>query len=233
MGILKKMYRVIALLSVFSSQISADAPVNCPVSASWGDWEFRLGERSNSPQSLLRGIVDENGDYTNLGEETGKPYRFSFELYNKVTDLETGATGVITSIYNQGFQFEIYGQKWFVYYYFKTNEDTGNTEFSCEKTSVGWAVDDNLREYVRIYGHHLQNDVKIQISEKKLFSSKKYVHDEDFIKKVNQKNNKLWTAEHNAENEKYTISQLQKRSGTPTTNSKPQFSRNMTKLVET
>merc|ERR1712178_644507 len=208
MGTHHKMLRVIALL--FSSQIlnkvSADAPVNCPVSASWGDWEFRLGERSNNPQDLLRGIVDENGDYTNLGEETGKPYRFNFELYNKVTDLETGATGVITSIYNQGFQFEIYGQKWFVYYYFKTNEE-GKIEFSCEKTSVGWAVDDGLREYVRIYGHHLQNDVKVQVSKNQRFSSKKYVHDEDFIKKINQNNNKLWTAEHNSENEKYTLSQ--------------------------
>ena len=68
-------------------------------------------------------------------------------------------------MYNQGFQFSIYGQKWFVYYYFKTNEETGKIEYSCEKTSVGWAVDDGLREYVRIYGHKLQTEVVLQVAD--------------------------------------------------------------------
>jgi len=230
------MNKLIALLASTYSLVSADAPVNCPVSSSWGSWEFRLGERSTDQKSLLRGIVDENGDYTQLGQESAEAYHFSFELYNQVTDLDTGATGVITSMYNQGFQFSIYGQKWFVYYYFKTNEETGRIEYSCEKTSVGWAVDDGLREYVRIYGHKLQTEVVLQVADDlPVHSEQKFVEDQVFINKINQ-NNKinehvLWTAEHNKDNEKYTIAEMIKRSGSPIKTA-PKTTRNMEKLVE-
>ena len=68
-------------------------------------------------------------------------------------------------------------------------------------------------------------------------SEQKFVEDPVFINKINQ-NNKinekhvLWTAEHNKDNEKYTIAEMIKRSGSPTETA-PKTTRNMKKLVET
>ena len=65
-------------------------------------------------ETVTAGIKNENGSYLNLGDVTASR-KFRFDMYDVVTDLETGTTGQVTSIYQQGFEFTIYSQKWFVY----------------------------------------------------------------------------------------------------------------------
>jgi len=188
----------------------ADLPVNCKVSDLLGDWDFVLGTRGD------RDVVTTGASYTNLGDETGR-YSFRFgddhlkEKNNLVTNLESGEEGTFTFIYNQGFEFHISGQVWWVNFEFHGNS------YSCSKTSVGFASDDNRMNWVRIQGtKRAASESTLKAKSSNLYWTRKYMHDPDFIRRVNQKAQGVWTAEHNPDMEKYTLGEVQARGGAST-----------------
>merc|ERR1711976_38836 len=239
--------RLLPALGLFAG-ISADSPTNCVVSNLWGTWNFQLGLRGNVDE-VTGGIKDLNncyysdfiaGDictYSVLGETTGS-YTFEFSLYNVVKDVETGVEGTVTSIYNQGFLFDIYGQQWFAYWNFDQDG------YYCDSTSVGFAKSHDGRNYVRIQGSKISTtntestDVQERVNNgqwEKLLNSqlldKPYTPEPKYIEKINEKSGNLWTSEHNIENEKYTLSEHQNRGGQPV--EKPDFNqRNIGKILK-
>merc|ERR1712127_220434 len=97
--------------SVLALGAYADVPTNCFVDDLWGDWTFTIGLQGDAD------AVTTGADYHNLGEATAT-YKFSFAEYNQVVNTETGATGEVTTIYNQGFEFRVNSQIWFMNWYF-------------------------------------------------------------------------------------------------------------------
>merc|ERR1711881_525811 len=98
-------------VSVFLGALNlafADVPTNCQVTDGfWAKWKFSLGQQGDV-NNVTSGIPDQYGNYWNLGTVQNKSYTFQFTEPSLVTDVDSGVTGMITTIYAQGFQFEIY-----------------------------------------------------------------------------------------------------------------------------
>merc|ERR1712071_40296 len=224
---------IISGLGLLAGQILAVSPTDCTVSNLWGTWSFNLGLRGNV-EEVTSGIIktDECAfnsliaadicNYSNLGEITGT-YEFEFSLYDVVKDVATGVEGTVTSIYNQGFLFDIYGQQWFVYWRF---DEEG---YYCDSSSVGFAKTHDNREYVRIQGTRISQVSETVSTEQKTVVervNKPFSVEPEFIKKVNVAQ-PFWTAEHNIDNDKYTLLEHQSRGGQPVTTQRTKKSRNM------
>lgn len=230
-----KLSNILPALGLLTGQTFADSPTDCTVSNLWGRWSFDLGLRGNV-EEVTTGIIDptECGrgwvcSYSNLGEKTGS-YEFEFELYNIVRDVNTGVEGTVTSIYNQGFLFDIYGQQWFAYWRF---DDEG---YYCDSTSVGFAKAHDGREYVRIQGTRISQtsttqDSQVSVKQQKV--NKPFTSEPDFVEKVNKLSKNLWTAEHNIDNEKYTLLEHQSRGGQPVSAQKTTNNRNLENVLRT
>ena len=120
--------------------------------------------------------------------------------------------------------FDIYGQQWFVYWRFDQDG------YYCDSSSVGFAKTHDNREYVRIQGARISqvSETKTVIAEKTVVEpvNKQFSVEPEFIKKVNAAQ-PFWTAEHNIENEKYTLLEHQSRGGQPVATKETEKSRNM------
>merc|ERR1719469_988962 len=129
--------------SVLALGVYADVPTNCFVDDLWGDWTFTIGLQGDAD------VVTTGADYHNLGEATAT-YHFSFSAYNQVVNTETGATGEVTTIYNQGFEFRVNSQIWFMNWYF----DGPVNAYDCSKTCVGFVSDVQGKNWGRVEGAH-------------------------------------------------------------------------------
>merc|ERR1739848_428698 len=131
------MFKLGVLLCVLNLAL-ADVPTNCQVTDGfWTKWKFSLGQQGNV-NNVTSGIPDKYGNYWNLGTVQNKSYTFEFKEPSLVTDVDSGVSGIITTIYAQGFQFEIYGQKWFAYYWFNQIAGFYKATYDCTRTTVGW-----------------------------------------------------------------------------------------------
>jgi len=206
-----------ALLFSLSSSALADVPTNCAYADSLGVWSFDLGT-SGGPE------VSSTCGYDKLGSIQST---LEIELLEEATAVnkKTGSRGTFTTIYNQGFEIYLDGQKWFVYYYFDSNG------YRCDKTSVGYKHDDNGRNWSCIQGTKVNSDATLDrespfyemdswldqdatkqaldsISENQYFRN-----DQKFISELNSIENLPWTAEHNIDDEKYTLKEHFLRGG--------------------
>merc|ERR1719219_1014525 len=100
-------------VAALTATVFCDVPTNCPYSASTGTWKFDIGTRGDGDITLTCG-------YDNLGAVTAT-HEFEFIEENLVRNVATGSEGTYTTIYNQGFEFTIDNNVWFVYYYFDGN----------------------------------------------------------------------------------------------------------------
>jgi len=202
-----RFYQLAPLALSYIHQAAADVPTNCMVADFWGDWTFNLGLQGSKDD------VTTGASYSNLGEVSGTNiYTFSSE--NKVTNKNTGSEGTVTFIYNQGFEFIIDGQMWWVNFFFDSNG------YSCSKTSVGFVHDKQGRNWARIQGTQNGASLELLPYENNVESinmlaarSKNYEVNFDLIEKINQRTNGYWTAGPNFDDEKYTISELNLRGG--------------------
>merc|ERR1719500_2103150 len=96
------MLKLVAAAGSLVAFALADVPTNCAVDTLWGDWQFQMGF-SGSEADVTGGILDQDGNYLNLGDVTGTK-NFRFSLYNNVEDLDTGAMGTFT----KNFRFSLY-----------------------------------------------------------------------------------------------------------------------------
>merc|ERR1712110_127700 len=186
---------------------------NCPYSASNGVWRFDIGTRGDN------GDVTLQCGYDNLGAVSGS-HRFEFIEENKVVNLDTGSEGTFTTIYNQGFQFEIDANVWFVYYYFD------GSGYRCDKTSVGYVHDPLGHDWGCVQGFK-EDQARVG----KFDRSREDWDDgalrdfilENMVDGPYRKNEALladlanlnlpWVAEHNPENEQYSLKEHFYRSG--------------------
>lgn len=228
-----KWYSLLAL----AAPALADVPVNCMVTDFWGDWNFSIGLQG-TPEQVTNGT-----NYHNLGQLTGS-HSYTFSPDNLVTNKNTGSTGSVTFIYNQGFEFIIDSQMWFMNFYFD------KSGYTCDKTSVGFLHDTQGRNWARIQGVKagmsssdmdmkpylvsMNSDVvngKISMPSK----LRKFRENKEFTNKINELNQGFWNAEHNKDNEKYTVQEMNLRFGSPIPeNQKPKIdnNRNLYKLAE-
>jgi len=197
--------RLIAPALTLIALAKADLPTNCRVSDIWGTWNFNIGLQGDAE------TVTEGASYKNLGDITST-YQFSFAPENLVTNLDTGATGTMTSIYNQGFEFIINGQEWWVNFAFQ------GSSYDCSSSSVGFVNDAAGKQWGRIQGSRADSTPNWQTREDLLAHpkfDKMFTRDNKFVDEINAKVDGLWIAAHNPENTKYTMRELIKRSGGP------------------
>ena len=208
-----KFYQLAPLALAYLEQAKADAPVNCMVTDFWGDWTFNKGLQGT------KDAVTTGTGYHNLGDVTATQ-SFNFGPENQVTNTQTGSQGTVTFIYNQGFEFIIDNQMYWVNFYFDANG------YSCTKTSVGYVHDKQGRNWARIQGTQDGASLSLQPYPENYFGedlnnsidmvaarSRNFEVNFDLLEKINQKTNGYWNAGPNFEDEKYTISELNLRGG--------------------
>ena len=136
------MQRLALLLFAFLSFVKSDLPIDCRVSDLWGTWLFNVGLQSNAEN------VTKGADYQNLGDITAS-HTFRFNPDAEVIDLGTNRSGLVTFIYNQGFEFTIDNQQWWVNFAFN------RTTYVCSESSIGYVHDITGRNWGRIQGSRI------------------------------------------------------------------------------
>lgn len=195
------------LLPIFALSAKADVPTNCAYSDSVGVWEFKLGFYSSNNDPAQNGptALTSLCGYDNLGpvQET---VQIQLSEKSKAVNLQTGSVGHYTTIYNQGFEIYLDGQKWFVYYFFDSEG------YSCQKTSVGYLHDDTGKNWWCIQADKISGvenshnwmDASATETAMKNLRHDAFVEDTNFISGLNAIPNLPWTAEFNPEDKKYT-----------------------------
>merc|ERR1712178_372129 len=178
-----------------------------------GTWKFSVGTRGD--KSVTDVCV-----YDNLGT-VSDIHEFELSEENRVVDLSTGSEGTYTTIYNQGFEFKIDGNTWFVYYYFDSNG------YRCDKTSVGYVHNAKGSDWGCVQGEKMETEPVVkEVRYGKFVNSENFkiepwmldqktiqktlesipevpfVHEPNFVKKLNSMDLPR-TAGRNIENEKY------------------------------
>jgi len=193
------------LLATSLSLAVADVPTNCFVSDLWGDWTFTLGLQGDAD------TVTTGAEYHNLGDATGT-YHFSFQEYDVVTNTDTGVQGTVTTIYNQGFEFKINGQVWFMNWYFGKGDG-----YDCTRTCVGFVHDSQGKHWARVEGSH--NDATTQVGlisddyMKNPAYDALYKTDIKHLMEITKSAKGLWTPRIYKEHEQYTLREMIMRAG--------------------
>lgn len=115
----------IFLLSSFIS-VSADTPANCTYEEIRGTWLFSIGE-------------DGHDNKINCSEFKAVSELEVELLFPDVAVDKDGNTGFWTLIYNQGFEVQINGKKYFAFSAYEKNG--GKVVSYCDKTLNGWSHD--------------------------------------------------------------------------------------------
>lgn len=192
--------------SVLALGVYADVPTNCFVDDLWGDWTFTIGLQGDAD------VVTTGADYHNLGDATAT-YHFSFAEYNQVVNTETGATGEVTTIYNQGFEFRVNSQIWFMNWYF----DGPVNAYDCSKTCVGFVSDVQGKNWGRVEGAHdsavsVVKSMSANPETDPAFAGK-YQADFNQIRDIKRTAEGIWSPTFYPEHEKYTNREMIRRAG--------------------
>jgi len=192
--------------SVLALGAYADVPTNCFVDDLWGDWTFTVGLQGDAE------TVTTGADYHNLGDATAT-YHFSFSEYNMVVNSDTGATGEVTTIYNQGFEFRINSQIWFMNWYF----DGPVNSYDCSKTCVGFVSDTQGKNWGRVEGSNnnaksLLRTMSVNPETDPAFEGK-YQADFRQIQEIKRAAEGVWYPTFYPEHEKYTNREMIRRAG--------------------
>lgn len=214
--------------SILALGALADVPTNCFVDDLWGDWTFTIGLQGDAE------AVTNGASYHNLGDATAT-YHFQFSEYNMVVNTETGATGEVTTIYNQGFEFRINSQIWFMNWYF----DGPVQAYDCSKTCVGFVQDVQGKNWGRVEGaHDTAKSVTRKMSsdlERDPSFNEKYQVDWTQLAEIMKTADGLWFPGYYKEHEQYTHREMVYRAGAqrvPVSHKQRYQKRDLGKLVD-
>ena len=189
------------IIPAFLPLILADVPTNCMLPDFLGTWQFNIGTQGS------RDDVVDGASYKNLGAVSSM-HNFEFSEYDQVRNVDTGAVGTFTFIYNQAVRFDIDGRIWWAYFSFD------KSGYDCSQTSVGFAHDKTGTSFARIQGVQ-QNPTTgfvphaeaLEIGQDRLV-----MEDLEFISKINEKQ-PFWRAHHDKTHDGYTLKALQAKLG--------------------
>merc|ERR1711881_802549 len=127
---------------------------------------------------------------------------------------DTGVTGTVTTIYNQGFEFRINEQIWFMNWYFD------GLDYDCSKTCVGFAHDSLGKHWARVQGVHetaVSNTKYTSIDyENSPAFQEQHKRDIRHLIEINDSAKGVWTVRDYPEHERYTHKEMVYRAGAVT-----------------
>lgn len=202
-------------------QIQADLPVHCHKEDILGEWVFEL----TSIQSSENGFVSCGHDspdkaatsYLAFSKEFKAESKINLELINdfsaKSKDNKNNTNGTWNLIYDEGFEIELNGIKYFTFFGYTYNHNDPDKSVShCNKTVVGWYLQTDSQKKGCFRGKKANSneefleeiDLDAKVAEKKkskkfLKSSKSFISKEtheNFLKSLNEKE-KSWEADLN------------------------------------
>lgn len=192
----------VAVLLLSSLSVSqADTPANCTFEEVAGNWIFYIGQGGNTNKLQC----DEFKVVRELGIQL---------LFPDMAVDQAGNVGFWTMIYNQGFEVQINGSKYFA---FSKYTKSGKEAVSyCDQTMNGWSHDaaNSQVNWACYYGKKI---TKVPPKKNPLFSisnlkTRKYVPNKDYIHQIN-KAQTSWKAGVYDEYRKMTIADMMRRSG--------------------
>uniref|UniRef100_UPI00358F3F4E dipeptidyl peptidase 1-like n=1 Tax=Myxine glutinosa TaxID=7769 RepID=UPI00358F3F4E len=193
------------LLGVAAPPTAADTPVSCMYSDLVGSWRFFV---FRAPEGGYSTCTD--GPGSDAIQEVIK-----LQSPNIAID-EHGNEGTFTLIYNQGFEVEVAGYKWFAFFPF--SESSGRVTSYCDKASPGWVHNIFAQQRSCFYGQRIDPpadkwtplvvaDISSKTTPRQLFK-----HNGDFVDAINQLN-LSWKACLYPEYVGMPIEMLEKRAG--------------------
>ncbi|CAH2225561.1 dipeptidyl peptidase 1 [Pelobates cultripes] len=195
----------LVVLAAMARLGAADTPANCSFPDLEGTWEFSVGQQ-------LGGKSDIDCSH---GGTTGSKYTVRLKELNIAED-EMGNVGFFTLIYNQGFEVNINGYKWFAF--FKYEKQGTNVTSYCHETLPGWVHNVLGKNWACFVGkkvtaspRRIVNPVPYLEEEGRL-STRLYKYNLGFVEQINMVQ-KSWTATVYPEYEKMTLQNLVRRAG--------------------
>uniref|UniRef100_UPI0035900DA7 dipeptidyl peptidase 1-like n=1 Tax=Myxine glutinosa TaxID=7769 RepID=UPI0035900DA7 len=195
---------LVILLGVAAPPTAADIPVNCMYSDLLGSWRFFV--------SRVFGAR-----YSTCSDGAGP------DAIQKVIKLQSpniaidehGNEGTFTLIYNEGFEVEVAGYKWFAFFSF--SESNGTVISYCDQATPGWVHDVLVRHWGCFYGQRIDppaNKIPPVIAP---LSSKRvprqlFKNNPDIVNVINRIQKK-WTARQYSEYLNKPLKMLEKRAG--------------------
>ena len=176
--------------------VLSDLPVHCPKSEIIGEWVLETtanikaadgrvlcghdspGKASTSAKALLEGFEVQNTFSLVLKEDFSVALKqkntvFSENLIEK--DEEKEEKGVWNIIYDEGFEIEFNGTKYFAFSSYTYNDQNPSKSIShCEKTLVGWYISVETQEK-GCYRAHKENFTSENVTNFQEISTKKLV----------------------------------------------------------
>lgn len=192
---------LLLLSAILPALIAADTPANCTYEDVAGQWNFDVSGYGG----------DNTIDCTNPG-----PVTFTLKVQllfpDVAVDLDNGAKGFWTLIYNQGFEVVINNRKYFAFSEYTQNGT--QVKMNCSETLPGWSHNVMGSDWACYVGRKM-GPSKVHTYQKKKhpdFSQMMYKNDEQLVAKINA-GQKSWHATVYAEHEKYTVEDMRRRAG--------------------
>ena len=155
------MLRSVALLALLATTtVDADIPVHCLHRQTVGEWTFKLGSNKNDdtltcghklPDSVMT-MVDSKVRYATPNFEVDTEYKLTLSSPDTAVD-DKGNKGSWTMIYDEGFEVQINGRKFFTFFVYEPRTENANPEevgdfFSiCDETFSGWYHNDDEKDW--------------------------------------------------------------------------------------
>uniref|UniRef100_A0A8C4N5A2 Dipeptidyl peptidase 1 n=1 Tax=Eptatretus burgeri TaxID=7764 RepID=A0A8C4N5A2_EPTBU len=133
---------LLMLLGVAAPPAATDIPVSCMYSDILGSWRFFI---SKAP------LGRDSNCSAGPGSETNQEV-IRLQKLNIAMD-EHGKEGTFTLVYNQGFEVDLAGYKWFAFFPF--SESNGTVISYCDKATPGWVHDVLDQQWGCFYGQRI------------------------------------------------------------------------------
>uniref|UniRef100_A0A8C5QEC6 Dipeptidyl peptidase 1 n=1 Tax=Leptobrachium leishanense TaxID=445787 RepID=A0A8C5QEC6_9ANUR len=196
---------LLMLVAALTSRGAADTPANCSFPDLEGTWEFTVGQEKggNSDIDCSRTVTGGTNHTVRLKELN-------------VAEDELGNVGFFTLIYNQGFELDLNGYKWFAF--FKYVKSAENITSYCHETLPGWVHNVLTKNWACFVGkkvttspRRVVNPVPFIEDEGRL-SSRLFKHNAGFIEQINMIQSS-WKARVYPEYQTMSLQDLIRRAG--------------------
>uniref|UniRef100_A0A8C4PYT0 Dipeptidyl peptidase 1 n=1 Tax=Eptatretus burgeri TaxID=7764 RepID=A0A8C4PYT0_EPTBU len=196
---------LVMLLGVAAPPTAADIPVNCMYSDLLGSWRFFV---FGAPGARFSTCSD------GLGPDTTQEV-IKLQKLNTAID-EHGNKGTFTLIYNQGFEVEVAGYKWFAFFPF--SKINGTVISYCDKARPGWVHNIFAQQWSCFYGQRIdppaETSTRLVVADlsSKTTPRQFFKYNPDFVDAINQLQ-VFWKARMYPEYVGKPMEMLEKRAG--------------------